>query len=149
VHTKWIEQHANLILSMIRPSDTPRVDGDSLAQLQDFIGLRAKESKINVALRCPRLRAAAGGLDRFAATVTSLNASALRPRAVLIVENDELGHTLTSDIDDLAIIHGLGKAVTLLAGLDWLTTADIALYWGDIDRAGLQRLAASDVPASA
>jgi hypothetical protein len=142
VHTKWIEQHANLILTMICPPDTPLVDGDSLAQLRHYIGLRSKESRINVALRCPRLRSGAGGLDRFAATVTTLNASTLRPRAVLIVENDELGHTLTSDIDDLAVIHGLGKAVTLLAGLDWLTTADTVLYWGDIDRAGLQCLAA-------
>jgi hypothetical protein len=142
VHTKWIEQHANLILTMIRPPDTPLVDGDSLAQLRHYIGLRGKESRINLALRCPQLRSGGGGLDRFAATVTTLNASTLRPRAVLIVENDELGHTLTSDIDDLAVIHGLGKAVTLLAGLDWLTTADTVLYWGDIDRAGLQCLAA-------
>jgi hypothetical protein len=142
VHTKWIEQHANLILTMIRLPDTPLVDGDSLAQLRHYIGLRGKGSRINVALRCPHLRSGAGGLDAFAATVTTLNASTLRPRAVLIVENDELGHTLTSDIADLAVIHGLGKAVTLLAGLDWLTTADTVLYWGDIDRAGLQCLAA-------
>jgi hypothetical protein len=142
VHTKWIEQHANLILTMIRPPDTPMVDGDSLTQLRHYIGLRGKESRINVALRCRRLRSAAGGLDRFAATVTTLNASELRPPAVLVVENDEIGHTLASEIDNLAVIHGLGKAVTLLAGLDWLTTADTVLYWGDIDRAGLQCLAA-------
>ncbi|MFP1151341.1 Wadjet anti-phage system protein JetD domain-containing protein [Mycobacterium sherrisii] len=142
VNTKWVEQHANLILALMRPPDAPRVSGDALTQLQHHIGLKARETTVNVALRCPRLRAAAGGLERFAASITVLNASALRPRALLIAENAELGHTFTVDIDGLAVIFGLGKAATILAGLTWLGTADKVIYWGDIDRAGLQCLAA-------
>jgi hypothetical protein len=142
VNTKWVEQHANLIVALMRPPDAPRISGDALAQLQHHIGLKARESTVNVALRCPRLRAAAGGLQRFAASITVLNASDLRPRALLIAENSELGHTLTVDIDGLAVIFGLGKAATILAGLNWLSTADRVIYWGDIDRAGLQCLAA-------
>jgi hypothetical protein len=142
LNTKWIELHANVILALIRPPEAPRNPGNSMAQLQHHIGLRAKESTINVALRCPHLRAMAAGLERFAATITTLNASAIKPRALLITENAELGHTLRIDLDGLAVVYGLGKAASILAGLEWLKTAETIVYWGDIDRAGLQCLAA-------
>ena len=80
-------------------------------------------------------------LHRFDAPVSVLNASTIRPDVVLIVENDELGHTITADIDGAAIIHGLGSGAPILVDLEWLTTASTVLYWGDIDRAGLSILA--------
>ena len=100
----------------------------------------------------PRLRAATAELHRFDAPISVLNASTIRPDVVLIIENDELGHTLTADIDDAAIIHGLGSGAPILGDLQWLTTASTVLYWGDIDRAGLSILATlrrTGVPATA
>ena len=141
VNTKWIEQHANLLVALVCPPDVPRIGADSLAQLQHHFRLRAKDTMINIALRCAQLRATVGNLERFAASISVLNTSALHPDIVLITENAELLYTLTLDIDGLAIIHGLGKAVPTLAELQWLQTAERVLYWGDIDRAGLQCLA--------
>ena len=151
VHSKWIEQHASLLGAMTgAPTDTEL--GDPLTRLIDHIGLKAKETPIHVALRCPRLRAATAELHRFDAPISVLNASTIRPDVVLIIENDELGHTITADIDDAAIIHGLGSGAPILGGLQWLTTASTVLYWGDIDRAGLSILATlrrTGVPATA
>lgn len=151
VHSKWIEQHASLLGAMIgAPTDTEL--GDPLTRLIDHIGLKAKETPVHVALRCPRLRAATAELHRFDAPVSVLNASTIRPDVVLIVENDELGHTITADIDGAAIIHGLGSGAPILVDLEWLTTASTVLYWGDIDRAGLSILATlrrTGVPATA
>ena len=151
VHSKWIEQHATLLGAMIgAPTDTEL--GDPLTRLIDHIGLKAKETPVHVALRCPRLRAATADLQRFDAPVSVLNASTIRPDVVLVVENDELGHTITTDIDGAAIIHGLGSGAPILVDLQWLTTASIVLYWGDIDRAGLSILATlrrGGVPATA
>ena len=95
---------------------------------------------MHVTLPCPRLRAEAAGLQRFDATVSVLNESALRPEVVLIVENLEPGHTL-ADLPGVALIHGLGAGAPILASLDWIATAAEVLYWGDIDRAGLAILA--------
>ena len=97
----------------------------------------------------PRRR---GRATRFDAPVSVLNASKIRPDVVLIIENDELGHTITTDIDGAAIIHGLGSGAPILGDLHWLTTASTVLYWGDIDRAGLSILATlrrAGVPATA
>jgi hypothetical protein len=98
VHTKWIERNASLLLDLISPPGTALRDGTPVAKLQDALGLRAKDTRVNVALRCPRLRSAAAGIERFSATIGTLSGSHLDPRIVLIVENDQPGYTLTIDI---------------------------------------------------
>lgn len=142
VHSKWIEQNALLIGAMIGiPAD--RNLGDPLTRLIKHIGLQAKQTPVHVTLSCPRLRAAAAGLQRFEATIPVLNNSSLRPAAVLIVENLEPGHTLALDLPGLVLIHGLGAAAPILANLEWISSAAEVLYWGDIDRAGLSILASA------
>jgi hypothetical protein len=141
VHTKWIEQNATLLLDLIGPPEDELPDGSPLAKLQHVLGLRAKDTRLNVALLCPDLRAIAGGMQRFSATIDTLNNSHLQPRTVLIIENDQPGHTLTTELPGLAVLHGLGDSATILAALRWLRTAAVTLYWGDIDRAGLQIVA--------
>jgi Uncharacterized protein conserved in bacteria C-term(DUF2220)/Uncharacterized protein conserved in bacteria N-term (DUF3322) len=140
VHTKWIEQNPSLVCAMIGvPAD--RSLGDPLTRLINHIGLKAKETPVHVALPCPRLRASAANLQRLQAPISVLNASTIRPDVVLIIENDEPGHTLTADIPGAAIIHGLGFGAPILADLHWIASASTVLYWGDIDRAGLSILA--------
>jgi len=140
VHTKWIEQNPSLVCAMIGvPAD--RSLGDPLTRLINHIGLKAKETPVHVALPCPRLRASAANFQRLQAPISVLNASTIRPDVVLIIENDEPGHTLTADIPGAAIIHGLGFGAPILADLHWIASASTVLYWGDIDRAGLSILA--------
>lgn len=141
VHSKWIERNATLLLDLISPAGTVLPDGTPVAKLQHVLGLRAKDTRVNVALRCPRLRSAAAGIERFSATIGTLSSSRLDPQIVLIIENDQPGYTLTIDIPGLAVLHGLGDSATNLITLRWLQAADRVLYWGDIDRAGLQVVA--------
>ncbi|CPT91595.1 Uncharacterized protein conserved in bacteria [Mycobacteroides abscessus] len=141
LHSKWIEQHAVLVLDMICPPKIELPDGSPLTKLRHILGLRAKDLRINVALRCPQLRAVAAGMERFSTTISTLNDSALAPQNLLIIENDQPGYTLTRDIPNLAVLHGLGDSVTSLTPLRWFQTASQVLYWGDIDRAGLQAVA--------
>lgn len=151
VHSKWIEQHATVLGAMIGVPTDRRL-GKPLTRLINHIGLKAKEMPVHVALRCPQLRSAAAGLQRLDAPVSVLNTSTLRPETVLIIENLELGHTITVDVGGLAIIHGLGSSAPILSTLAWLSTASSVLYWGDIDRAGLSILATvrrAGIPAKA
>ncbi|WP_234795764.1 DUF3322 domain-containing protein, partial [Mycobacteroides chelonae] len=140
VHSKWIEKNAALLCTLIGLTKSGPHDGTPLERLLQHVGLQAKEAPIHIALRCPKLRAAAGQLAAFHAPIQVLNNSTISPAVLLIVENDELGYTITEDIDGLAVIHGLGAAAPLLAALRWCHTAQV-LYWGDIDRAGLSILA--------
>lgn len=140
VHSKWIEKNASLLCTLIGLTKSGPDDGTPLDRLLQYVGLQAKEAPIHVALRCPKLRAAAAQLASFHAPIQVLNSSTINPQMLLIVENDELGYTITADIDGLAIIHGLGAAAPLLVALRWCHTARV-FYWGDIDRAGLSILA--------
>ncbi|WP_166908146.1 Wadjet anti-phage system protein JetD domain-containing protein [Mycobacterium sp. DL440] len=140
VHSKWIEQNASLLCTLIGLTKAGPDDGTPLERLLRQVGIQAKEAPIHIALRCPKLRATAAQLAAFHASIRALNNSTIDPPVLLIIENDELGYTITADIDGLVIIHGLGAAAPLLAGLNWCHTARV-LYWGDIDRAGLSILA--------
>ena len=138
VHSKWIEVHASLLCAMLGVAGGP---ADAKTRLAAHIGMMAKHSPINVYLACPQLCATAAGLDRFAATVPTLNGSSLAPRAVLIIENRKFGHSFELSVEGLAVVYGLGYAATTLADLRWIAAARTVLYWGDLDRAGLAILA--------
>lgn len=138
VHTKWIEDNAALLAAML---GVPSGPGDPQSRLEAHIGLMADQAPVHVYLACSQLRSAAGGMNRFAASVPTLSASSLVPEAILIVENRKLGNTLDFTAAGLAVLYGLGRGVTTLADLRWTTTAKTILYWGDLDRAGLAILA--------
>lgn len=140
VHSKWIENNALLLCTLLGLAKAGLDDGTPLDRLLRYVGIQAKEAPIHVALRCPKLRAATAQLGAFHAPIRALNNSTIDPPVLLIIENDEPGYTITADIDGLAVIHGLGAAAPLLAELNWCHTARV-LYWGDIDRAGLSILA--------
>jgi hypothetical protein len=137
VHTKWIEDNAALLGAMLGAAGP----GDPQTRLETHIGLLAEQAPIHVYLPCPQLRAAAAGMDRFAASVATLNASSLVPESILIIENRKLGNTLEFHAADLAVLYGLGYGATALVDLRWTATAKTIIYWGDIDRAGLAILA--------
>lgn len=137
VHTKWIEKNAALLSAMLGASGP----GDPQSRLETHIGLLAEKAPIHVYLPCHQLRAAAAGMDRFVASLATLNASSLAPKAILIVENRKFGNTLDFYAADLAVVYGLGYGATALGDLRWAATAKKLIYWGDIDRAGLAILA--------
>jgi hypothetical protein len=85
------------------------------------------------------LRAAVGGLVDIEAPLAELAALAIRPRAILIVENLETGLALP-DYPGVVALMKLGAAVKLAARIPWLVTASRRWYWGDIDSHGFEIL---------
>ncbi len=140
VHSKWIEQNATLLCAMLG-TDTDSEGADPLTRLIARLGLDAKQTRLQVTLACPKLRAHAAGLRRFHATIPILNDTVLAPAIIVIVENEAPGQTLDLDLGGVAVIGGLGKAAPILAQLNWIHIAERLVYWGDIDRAGISILA--------
>jgi hypothetical protein len=165
--TKWIAARAAAVTELLRalrdPVDRrePRVEagrdqvaadadegeGQSLvtrpaassADLHDLLGLRRAPIRLRLRILCPALRAAVGGLVDIEAPVAELAALAIRPRAVLIVENLETGLALP-DCPGVVALMKLGAAVKLAAHLPWIVGASRTWYWGDIDSHGFEIL---------
>jgi hypothetical protein len=67
-------------------------------RLHERLGLRVPPDLIQIAVLDPEMRSMVGGLHHFAASVEDLNASGLRPRTVVILENKETGYAITGDL---------------------------------------------------
>jgi hypothetical protein len=162
--TKWIAARTAVVTELLRAlrepvdrreqgveagSDTDADEGDgqslvtrpgaSSADLHDLLGLRRAPIRLRVRILCPALRAAVGGLVDIEAPVAELAALAIRPRAVLIVENLETGLALP-DCPGVVALMKLGAAVKLAAHLPWIVGASRTWYWGDIDSHGFEIL---------
>jgi hypothetical protein len=165
--TKWIAARAAVVTELLRAlrepgveagrdlgaddadadADVDKGDGQSLptrpgassADLHDLLGLRRAPIRLRVRILCPALRAAVGGLVDIEAPLAELAALAIRPRAVLIVENLETGLALP-DYPGVVALMKLGAAVKLAAQIPWLVAAGRCWYWGDIDSHGFEIL---------
>jgi len=137
VDTKWLEKRTGLVtelLSMLR-ADSARSDFFAAT------GLRRQSHRVRMRILCPTLRAGVGFLRDIEAPLDELAALAIRPSALLVVENHESGIALP-DFPGVVAFVGLGKAVTALAQLPWVRGIP-AVYWGDIDTHGLAILSAA------
>lgn len=146
VDTKWLGRNKSLVLALLGaeddPSDEAASQTDSPAsarmRLHERLGLRVPPDLIQIALLDPELRSMVGGMRHFAASVDDLNASGLRPRTVVILENKETGYAITDDLAGTVIFHGAGFSIVNYARVSWIRKAPQVIYWGDIDAPGLQ-----------
>lgn len=137
VDTKWIQRRTGLIaelLGLLR-------GGNAAADFYAATGLRRMLHRVRIRVLCPELRRCVGGLRDIEAPTEELAALAVRPSALLVVENHESGVALP-DMPGVIAFVGLGKAVTALATLPWVRSVP-AVYWGDIDTHGLAILSAA------
>jgi len=107
-------------------------------RLHERLGLRVPPELIQIAVLDPEMRSTVGGLRHFAASVEDLNASGLRPRTVVILENKETGYAITGDLAGTVVCHGAGFSIVNYARVTWIRNAPQVIYWGDIDAPGLQ-----------
>lgn len=130
--TKWLEKRTGLVATLLRAlrATVPEDESD----FHDLCGLRKPAHRVRVRLLCPALRTAVGGLCDIEAPIGELAKLPIAPKAVIIVENLETGLALPS-MSGVAVVMGLGNAVSALGKLSWLLEAD-AVYWGDIDTHG-------------
>ena len=88
VNTKWIEQHPD-VPRRARDAASPSTHWRRFARtaLQHHFQLRAKDTMINIALRCAQLGATVGDLERVRGLDLGMEQRRLRPDEVLITEN--------------------------------------------------------------
>lgn len=127
IDSKWMERHRRLVQELLA-GITGSAD----------TGLRRAATRFRVRLLDPAL--SLRGLTDFTAPVAELTGLPLRPSVVLVSENLTTVHSLPRIRGGIAV-HGQGRAVTLLAGLPWLSDARL-LYWGDLDSHGFAILGA-------
>lgn len=130
VHTKWIESRRRVIAAFVAAARAIPV--------QDFYttcGVRRPASNVRFRLLCPELRARIGGLQDIAVSVEQLARLDVKPRTVVVVENQETGIALP-DMSHAVAFVGLGNAITMAADIPWLAGLPF-VYWGDIDTYGL------------
>lgn len=128
--TKWIEPRRGLVMDVlqgIRGDGAPR-------DFYDMCGLQRPPHRLRVRVLCPELRKHIGGLRDFEAPSEEVALLPIRPRTVVVVENQETGVALP-DIPGCVALMKLGNAVNVLHKLTWLHGAD-AVYWGDVDTHG-------------
>jgi hypothetical protein len=146
VDTKWLGKNKSLVLALLGAEDdladeaANETHGPASARmrLHERLGLRVPPDLIQIAVLDPEMRSMVGGLRHFAASVEDLNASGLRPRTVVILENKETGYAITGDLAGTVVCHGAGFSIVNYARVNWIRNAPQVIYWGDIDAPGLQ-----------
>ncbi len=129
--SKWLEQRTGVVMELLAllRGAVPQCD------FFEACGLRRAPHRLRMAVLCPVLRRALGGLRDVEAPVPELAALGLRPRALLVVENLASGLALP-DLEGAVVFMRLGHAAGTLAALPWLQGVP-AFHWGDIDTHGL------------
>ena len=115
---------------------------EGLAEIVDFYsicGLRKAPALMKIAVLCPYLRAAVGGLRDFESPVADIARLPIEPVGILIVENLETAYSLEDALGVVAVVK-MGNAVSLLSQVAWTYKRPV-LYWGDIDTYGFSILA--------
>jgi hypothetical protein len=149
IDTKWIDLHRRGVVSdMLRRIRTgvPQPDTEAALDVQaqaldfyDLCGLQRPAPRVRLLVLCPELRQACGGLRDIEAPLDQHQRLGIRPRRVLIVENQETAYSLP-DFERTVALVKLGNAVSLAAQLPWMQGVPV-VYWGDVDSHGIAILA--------
>jgi len=135
VDTKWLERHSGPIAALL----AARL-GVERAPLATVAGLAVDPPRRRLRLLCAQLRARVGGFGDLSVRLDELTTVELGARVALIVENQQSA-LACEDLEGAVVIVGGGFSVTEFAQVPWLHRIPV-VYWGDIDAAGFQILAA-------
>ena len=145
IGTKWLAQHAVLVLALLGDPDFPLestseedMPTSARIRLHQRLGLRTVPDLVQVAVLDPDLRAQVGGMRHFAASVEDLNTWQNTPRTAVILENKETAYAITGDHAGVVVLHGHGFSVVNYGRIAWIRHAQDVIYWGDLDLPGLQ-----------
>lgn len=130
IHSKWIEVNSAPLAQLLAAHRGLPPDS-SLARVA---GLATEPPRRRIRLLDSDHRAALGGLADVSLPLPALAALELRPKTVLIVENNQTA-LACQDLPGTLLIFGGGFAVNELGSVPWLADTRI-VYWGDIDTAG-------------
>ena len=128
--TKWFEQRKGVVTPILRVLRGVAADVDFYA----LCGLKRPAHRLRMRVVCPQLQAQVGGLEDVEAPLQQVASMALRPRAVIVVENLETGLAIPG-MPGVVVFMRLGNAVSALGQIPWLAHVPV-VYWGDIDTYG-------------
>lgn len=138
IHTKFIDDHQGLLatlLDAVLPPSAILVNGTRTTFDRRY-GLRPKPYPIGFRFLDPALQM--GNFPDLRVDPEHLAALTVRPRCILVVENDISGLAVPQ-VPGAVLFHGLGYAVDLLAEIPWMQDRPV-WYWGDIDIDGFSIL---------
>lgn len=145
IGTKWLAQHAVLVLALLGDPDFPLestseedMPTSARIRLHQRLGLRTVPDLVQVTVLDPDLRAQVGGMRHFAASVEDLSTWQNTPRTAVILENKETAYAITGDHAGVVVLHGHGFSVVNYGRIAWIRRAQDVIYWGDLDLPGLQ-----------
>ncbi|MGZ4591464.1 MAG: Wadjet anti-phage system protein JetD domain-containing protein [Actinomycetes bacterium] len=136
LHAKWLNTRQGLVRD--------------LAGVTDLRLAPPHPARIHFTYLDPAHRAA-GGRVHDSATVDDTVVLPYRPTVVVISENKDTAIHFPP-IPGGVSVEGVGKGGATVAAFDWLVTAPLVVYWGDMDADGLEILdgfRAAGVPAAA
>lgn len=141
VDTKFIEENEHVLrawLDRVLPPHTIAADEEHFSRR---FGLHYAEPHVLIRLLDPALRCEAGfPCDELSLPIRELRKLPLQNVRVMVVENKVPLLTLPA-MSRAVALGGLGTAVTLFRGAEFLRSADI-IYWGDLDVFGFAILSA-------
>lgn len=124
VHAKWLQAHRAGVQMLsgldnlgLRPGHPPRIHFTYLDPAHRASGARLHDS----------------------ATVGDVFEPAYRPEIVVISENKDTAVHFPA-MNRAISIEGVGKGGRTIASFPWIRDAPVVVYWGDIDRDGLEIL---------
>ncbi|WP_313811957.1 Wadjet anti-phage system protein JetD domain-containing protein [Glutamicibacter sp.] len=124
VHAKWLQNHGAGVRA--------------LTGLDDLGVLPSHPSRIHFTYLDPRHRASGLRLHD-SATVGDAFRPAYEPEIVVISENKDTAIHFPPIVSGISV-EGQGSGGKTLAAFDWIRNAPIVVYWGDIDKDGLEIL---------
>ncbi len=124
VHAKWLNAHHRLVRD--------------LCGLDDLALAPPHPARVHFTYLDPAHRAA-GGRWHDSHSVGDHDVVAYPPRVVLISENKDTAVGFPPVPAGIAV-EGEGRGATTMASVPWVHTASTVIYWGDMDRAGLEIL---------
>ncbi|MFD2840562.1 Wadjet anti-phage system protein JetD domain-containing protein [Populibacterium corticicola] len=124
VHAKWLQNHGAGVRA--------------LTGLDDLGLLPNHPSRIHFTYLDPEHRAS-GGRIHDSATVDDAFRPAYEPEIVVISENKDTAIHFPPITGGISV-EGGGSGGRTLAAFDWIRDASVVVYWGDIDKEGLEIL---------
>jgi hypothetical protein len=134
LHAKWLNTRQSLVRE--------------LAGVEDLRLLPPHPARMHFTYLDPAYRST-GGRVHDSATVGDQMTLPYRPRVVVISENKDTAIGFPQ-LEGGISIEGVGRGGSTAAAFDWLVSADMVFYWGDMDADGLEILdgfRAAGVPA--
>lgn len=137
IHTKWIEARKTFVINLMK--EIGLIDPFLNPSLEEALGLKKIPSLIRIRLLDQTMKKQYNGLDDISVPIDAAAKMPIKPRLIIIIENQTTGVAIP-DMEGVVAILSMGYAVSLIESIPWVHDCPHVLYWGDIDTHGMSIL---------